>query len=127
MKSIMTFVRLIALATLIGACSSDGDASATGDAGTCPSNDLPASCPTPSPTYANDVQAIFATKCATCHGPGGEDATDPLDTYARVDKKHSECLDQIFSCRMPPAETLTLTSDERATLLAWFACDAPEK
>ncbi len=96
------------------------------DGGACP-NDLPADCPSPAPTYTDDVAAIIEARCWECHGPGGaEQARHDFSTYDSVYAQRGSMLTQVYSCRMPPAEAAPLASDERAALLSWLVCGAPE-
>ncbi len=90
----------------------------------CP-NDLPAKCPSPQPAYA-DVAPVFAAHCTRCHGPGGVEATRPLDSYAHVFKLKGPVLNQIYACVMPPATEPTVSSSERKLVLGWLVCGAPE-
>jgi hypothetical protein len=113
----------LALVACVVACGPVETAPTT-DAG-CP-NDLPKACPSSAPVYA-DVEPIVAARCASCHGPGGTEASIPLTSYAAISARKTTVLAQIYGCRMPPASAEALTADERATLLAWFVCGAPEK
>lgn len=112
-----------ALAAL-GACH--GEETESADAGpSCP-NDLPTACPTPAPSYSSDVAPIVKERCLLCHGPGGPQASVPLADYASIHARRTTVLTQVYGCRMPPAGAAELTSDERATLLAWLVCGAPD-
>jgi hypothetical protein len=110
----------------VAACSSDpgvgaGDA---GDAG-CP-RDLPPSCPSPPPSWQNDVQPIIASRCYGCHGDGGiEQPVFDYSTYQGVYKNRSPILDDVYACRMPLPDASPPTTAERETLLAWLVCGAP--
>jgi uncharacterized membrane protein len=116
-------VRFVALECLLIAlgCSSQP---AQEQPATCP-NDLPASCPTPPPSYTNDVAKVLAARCVKCHGKGGVEETKPLDTYANVYSRRTTVLTQIYSCAMPPEGEDQLTAEERKTLLSWLVCKAP--
>lgn len=122
---------LLALTAVVACGGTGGSSASTGGGGgagggsSCPVGDIPSACPSPAPTYSKDVEPIFEKKCNLCHGPGGEAKDLPLTTWAEIEKIRGGCLDQIYTCRMPPAKTVTLSSEERATLLAWFVCDAP--
>ena len=95
------------------------------DSGACP-NDLPAACPSSVPSYADAVAPTIGGKCNGCHTDGGP-GTGKFDfsTYASVYADRSAMLNQIYSCRMPPADASALTAEERAALLSWFVCHAP--
>jgi hypothetical protein len=95
----------------------------------CP-NDLPHDddCATASPVY-DDVAPIFAARCQICHHAGGLETVYHFDTYAEIHDNtaiRSLILTQIYSCRMPPPCAPNLSADERATMLKWFVCGAPE-
>ncbi len=91
---------------------------------TCPS-DLPASCPSPTPSYQTDVEPILRSHCVGCHSPSGT-AGYYETTYAQVAAQQSAVLDQVYDCLMPPADSLQLTLAQRETLLAWLVCNAPD-
>jgi uncharacterized membrane protein len=94
----------------------------------CPS-DLPSDtdCATASPVY-DDVAPIFAGRCSICHRAGGLETKFIFDTYAQIYVKatRTDVLTQIYACRMPPSCAPNLTADERATMLKWLVCGAPE-
>jgi uncharacterized membrane protein len=98
------------------ACGSSG--------GSCP-NDLPMSCPSPTPSYTNDVAPLIQAHCVKCHSATGVEYSRPLDTYAGVTAQ-TGVLDQVYSCRMPPAPETPLTSAERAALFGWLVCNSPQ-
>lgn len=92
----------------------------------CP-HDLPASCPTPPPSYARDIQPILATRCLGCHGDGGvAQSIHDYTTYAGVLANRSAILDQVYVCAMPPPNAGAPTTGERQKLLAWLVCGAPD-
>ena len=73
-----------AVLALVAACSS-GTSGATGDAeggsddagidpGPCPVLEFPSTCPTPPPSWKNEVEPLIAGFCEQCHGPGGQAA-----------------------------------------------------
>ena len=90
----------------------------------CP-NDLPATCPTPPPSYRNQVAAIISAHCLKCHAPGGQEASKDLTTYQNVFTQRQPVLTQVFSCRMPLEGEARPTAEERALLLGWLVCGAP--
>jgi len=119
----MTVRAALFFVAILCACS-HASSSTADDAGACP-NDLPASCPTPTPSYAGDVSGIFDSHCNTCHGPGGSAAEKPLLTYDDVFRQRGAVLDQVYHCLMPPADQRPMTPQQRANLLAWLTCGAP--
>jgi hypothetical protein len=90
----------------------------------CP-RDLPATCPSPAPSYKTSVAPIIEKTCANCHVAGGVAASWPLSSYADVFSLHGACLDQIYGCRMPQAP-YSLSDAERVTVLGWLVCEAPD-
>ena len=106
----------------IVACSSPS----SGDASRCP-NDLPKSCPTPEPSYANDIVPLVKERCFPCHDTGG--AAGPkfdYSTYAGVYQNRVNILNRVYACTMPPADAGQPTKTERETLLGWLVCKAPD-
>lgn len=125
---------LVALpAALAAACSTSSSMppasdAAAGDGGpeACPS-DLPAACPSPAPGYDAAVLPVLARRCWGCHGDGGlEVASRDLGTYDAVFRQRSAVLNQVYGCLMPPADAAALSADERAAILGWLVCGAPQ-
>ncbi len=85
-------------------------------------------------TFA-DVQAIVATRCATCHAskPTQPGFNDPpkgfvLDTPALIVANAQRINEQAVVSRVMPIGNLTqMTDAERATLGAWIAAGAPAR
>jgi hypothetical protein len=100
-------------------------AACSGGGATCP-NDQPQSCPGPAPSYATDISLIVDGTCSQCHVAGGSAANKPLGTYAEVYQRRLSVLTQLTACLMPPPSSgISLTAQERADLLAWLVCGAP--
>jgi len=123
---------MLVLALLaIAAC---GNGNRGGDAGVdlgvpdlasaCP-NDLPAACPSPTPSWDGGVSQIIASKCIPCHMPGGLAFDNPLTDYNSVYQRRGIVLDQVYSCYMPPPDAAQLDASERQALLGWMVCGAP--
>lgn len=122
----------------LGACTSDApsadagppsEASAPVDGGaeattTCP-NDLPKACPSPPPSYAGAIAPLVELRCAPCHSGASPIGTYDFTTYDGLASRRSLVLNQVYGCRMPPADAAAPTADERAALLAWLVCRAP--
>ena len=90
----------------------------------CP-NDLPASCPSPQPSYASRINPLIADRCVPCHSPGGLASDKPLGDYADVFKRRGTVLNEVYTCLMPPADAGQLSDAERQDLLSWLVCNAP--
>jgi hypothetical protein len=121
-------VVLLAAAACTGKSSGGGG---SGDAGaeaatSCP-NDLPDTCPMPTPSYAGSVSAIITDKCNGCHADGGVgQSTEDFSTYDRIHSRRGPMLNQVYACLMPPPDAGQLTPSERAQLLGWLVCEAPD-
>jgi hypothetical protein len=116
---------LVAFACTSSSSSSPTDAGADTAPAVCP-NDLPDNCPTPTPSYATDVKGIIDDKCNGCHANGGVgQSTEDFSTYDRIHSRRGPMLNQVYGCKMPPPDAGQLTADERAKLLGWLVCDAP--
>jgi hypothetical protein len=87
---------------------------------------LPAACPEPAPSFAHDVAPIFASICATCHTPGKQSGTIPLDNYSQIYSRRGTILNQIYTCLMPPVDGPPVTNDQLMTIVNWLICEAPE-
>jgi hypothetical protein len=128
------------LATLLGAalglqlgCSDDPQpdppdtSGGAGGAGSCP-NDLPSSsaCGNDLPSYQADAAPIIERRCNGCHFPGNPQSGDVFAEYADVYSRRQTVLTRVYTCVMPPAAAAELTAGERATLLEWLVCGAPD-
>jgi len=93
----------------------------------CPALDA-SPCQTPVPSYTTDVAPILDRRCnETCHAPGV--GPWPLTDWGDVKDWQSIVNCSISQGTMPPpgneAGSGDLTPDERATVLDWLACGAP--
>ncbi|MGZ3417961.1 MAG: hypothetical protein ACXWUG_16175 [Polyangiales bacterium] len=113
----MRFIAISALLIGLG-CSSQAPANAS-----CP-NDLPAACTT-APSYASEVAPIVSAHCLKCHSKGGVEESVPLDGYSAIFARRTTVLTQVYSCKMPQEGEPALSADERAKLLMWLVCKAP--
>lgn len=115
---------VVALVTL-GACSDPSDSPTdAGTTGTCP-DDLPSACPAGAPSYSADIAPIVEIRCGACHAPGKPQASKTLVDYADLHALRGPVLNQVYACKMPPADQPQPTPDERRALLAWLVCGAP--
>jgi hypothetical protein len=91
----------------------------------CPA-DEPATCPSPTPSYANQVGPLIDQYCAVgCHTAGGTAPDRPLDSYQTVFARRSAVLDQTNQCAMPPPGSPAPPEPDRAAILGWLVCGAP--
>jgi hypothetical protein len=104
------------------ACTSSSGAP---PASACP-QELPNACPANAPSYANDALPIFERRCFACHTNGGlAGPRHDFSTYDQIYAQRLDILDQLNSCLMPPADAAAPSEAERATLLTWLVCKAP--
>jgi hypothetical protein len=95
------------------------------DTPSCP-DETPPSCPSPPPSWKNDIQPIIMSRCFPCHVEGGIAGSKFVyTTYQGVFKNRADILDKIGRCVMPPPDAAAPTSYERYTLLGWIECTAP--
>jgi hypothetical protein len=95
----------------------------------CPT--LSTGCPSPPPDWETDVQPLFVTYSAQCHGDGGiEQAMFDYTTYQGVYGHRSQILTEVYECQMPPYDASPPTAafpsaQERQTFISWLVCGAP--
>lgn len=86
---------------------------------------MPRECPTPAPTYTNDIAVIIDTHCGRCHD--GLHDTWRLQTYAQVSGFGDKVRDEVLACTMPPRDEPTfVTTADRQRILEWIQCGMPE-
>jgi uncharacterized membrane protein len=73
-----------------------------------------------------DVQPLFEIYCVTCHyGQAG--GPWPLKSHMDIADWTDVVRDDLVDCSMPPADAGTsMTREERALILDWLRCGAPE-
>ena len=99
---------LAALIALTAACGGGAN-------GTCSATDIPTACPSGgAPSYSQSVAPIISAQCSGCHSFGG---------YASTAAKQSSILSRVGNCSMPQGSSLSAA--DRATLLDWAVCGAP--
>ncbi|MNQ18855.1 hypothetical protein D3C85_319080 [compost metagenome] len=85
MKKVKTMCSVLVVALAVISCSGGDDSSTTetppptGGGGT-----------VTNPTYTANIKAIIDANCVSCHAPGGENSTVPLQTYAQVSAKAAD-------------------------------------
>ena len=123
-------LRVILLNVLLLCCGGgDGDDNTAGTGGDdCP-NDLPQrdACVDGTPSYRREVAPIIDERCNVCHYPANPRTSVVLSDYDAVYARRQTVQSRIYSCVMPPNTAPPLTSAERAVLLEWLVCGAPEE
>ncbi len=103
-----------------------GLAACGGTDATCP-RDMPATCPTPAPSYQDEIAPLFTKYCnGACHSPAGEVPDKPLETYDQVFSRRTTVLSFTYGCQMPPADFPQPTEPERVEILGWITCGLPD-
>jgi hypothetical protein len=126
-------IAVAAAALLVGAaCSSSSSSSAGGVTVTCPPSFDTMTCPSPPPSWKNEVEPLFAQFCTSCHGPGGVAAAQvPLGSYQDVFDNRTRSTLQIYDCLMPNTDASVPASafpsaEQRQTMITWLdPCGAP--
>jgi len=130
---------LLAVGPALGcSSSSDGSHESVSDAGedsavvdaaaSCPDL-LPPTCPSPEPSYEDDVLPIIEQHCYMCHADAGivtSGSGVDFGSYAALYAIRGDVLSQLNACRMPPATALQPTAGQRTTVLGWLKCNAPD-
>lgn len=108
----------------LGACASGNDPR---DPGRACSTTLPSSddCATAAPSYANDIAPLVADGCLGCHFTRNPYSSIVLETQSELYDQRQLVETQLYRCTMPPSDGTPLTSTERAKLLKWLVCGAP--
>jgi hypothetical protein len=85
---------------------------------------LPTSCPSPAPTYEQDVATIIEARCSSCHDGRGEQW--PLVDYSHTADWSNEIRAMVADCSMPPPDSgVLMLNSERQVILDWVRCGAP--
>jgi hypothetical protein len=105
----------------------DGSTNDTDPPATCTAIDASA-CINPMPSYQNQIVPLLDRACnSTCHAPGV--GPWPLTDYQDVSDWQTIIFGDVENCTMPPldagAGNGSLSDSERAMLLNWLACGAP--
>ena len=92
----------------------------------CP-RDLPPSCPADVPSYAGTVSAIIQERCFPCHAAGGQGIGGGhlFTSYDAIHADRGSILTQVYACKMPLPDASAPLPAERAALLTWLVCGAP--
>jgi hypothetical protein len=131
-------VRLTSMAAAVFAAAafacSGGSPSSSDDAGSeCMPVNPPTTCPSPPPSYENEIALIVATHCAgsNCHSRGGSEALHDFTTYKGIYDDHLTFANQVSLCPssssgMPPLGYPQPTTAQRLALVTWASvCGAP--
>jgi hypothetical protein len=115
---------LAALLGCGGASSAPADAAV--GASSCVRVTTSPTCASPVPSYSATIHELLVSTCANCHYPGSGRAQSSLTTYDDVQLVYGSALGQVSACLMPPPDNPSLTEAQRAELIDWLACGAPD-
>ena len=86
----------------------------------------PTTCTQPDLTYTADIKPMVGELCLGCH-KGEPDGPWSLGGYEHVANWHDLLRGAMLQCTMPPADSgLTMTTEQRQTMLEWLRCGFPE-
>jgi hypothetical protein len=113
-----------------------GPGDAGEDATTSCVNETPAACPDAAPSYAANVVPVVQVHCYECHADAGVEQSGSgidLGSYEGLWHERGAVTTQLSECAMPPAMAadgmappVPTTAVERATILGWVVCGAPD-
>src|SRR6516164_5001584 len=115
---------LVSLAAAAGAACGGGSAGPSDDAGQCMPVTPPPTCPSPPPSYQNEIRFVVAGHCAQslCHADGGAEAAKDFTTYQGLAADHLTVAFVVAQCPsspMPPPGYPQLTTAQRLALATW--------
>lgn len=112
---------------LVG-CGGSGEGGDESAEGACP-NDLPDRnvCQDGAPSYAREIAPILEERCNACHYRGNPGSGVSLADHDAVFARRQTVQSRIYSCVMPPEAAPPLEPTERAALLEWLVCGAPDE
>jgi hypothetical protein len=131
-RTLFRSVATSALASLVAACAGSNTAPGN-DAGQCMPVVPPTTCPSPPPSYKNEIAAIVATHClgSNCHSQGGAEGARDLATYQGLSADRPTVAFEVELCPstssgMPPPGYPQPTMAQRLDLVTWAGvCRAP--
>ena len=77
-------------------------------------------------SFASRVSAIVQTNCAIssgCHGAGSTNSGGPLTNYSQIFNRRSNIKAAVQAGTMPQGSTLSAA--DKADLISWIDCGAP--
>jgi hypothetical protein len=85
-------------------------------------------CPSPAPSYQNQIKAVIQANCLPCHQPGQN--LPSLDSHADIAAVPNNKT-QVAGCLMPTLDSpglpwFPMSPDERALLIGWLNCGSPD-
>jgi hypothetical protein len=117
-----------------GSATSSSEAGSDGSGSECKPVDVPTSCPSPPPSYKNEIAFIVANDCAgaKCHSDGGGGSVHDFTTYQGIVHDRLTFAQQVALCPMassgmPPPGSPQPTAEQRLALVTWAGiCRAPD-
>ncbi|WP_394844448.1 cytochrome c [Pendulispora brunnea] len=124
MKSFFALATSLLAAAFL-ACGSDSS-SDPNPGPSCP--ELPQQCAGTPPSYSTEIKSLVEQHCFPCHAPGGTGvgaAGRDFSKYEILQRDKAKALLRVYGCTMPPKEAPQPSADDRATLVKWLVCGAP--
>jgi uncharacterized membrane protein len=116
--------RALVLAVVAGCGTNDGPG---GQTTTCePGLPTTDACATNAPSYATVIAPLVRERCLSCHFAGNRNSSVVLETQQELSQRTQLVETQVYRCTMPPpGDAPPLAEAERAELLQWLVCGAP--
>jgi len=116
--------RALVFAVVAGCGPSDGTGG--GAKGCKPGLPTTDACAANAPSYASAIAPLVKERCLSCHFAGNPNSSVVLETQVEISQRAQLVETQVYRCSMPPpGEATPLADDERAELLQWLVCGAP--
>jgi uncharacterized membrane protein len=78
------------------------------------------------PSYATEIAPLVETHCLDCHFAGNHNSSVVLETQSELNRQRGLVETQVYRCQMPPSDGVALSTGDRARLLEWLVCGAPD-
>ena len=82
-------------------------------------------CNTAAPSYATEIAPLVAARCLDCHFAGNHNSSVVLETQSELNGQRGLVETQVYRCQMPPSDGGAMSDSDRALLLKWLVCGAP--
>jgi hypothetical protein len=82
-------------------------------------------CDTATPSYATEIASLVEAHCLDCHFAGNHNSSVVLETQSELNRQRGLVETQVYRCQMPPSDGGPLSTSDRARLLKWLVCGAP--
>jgi hypothetical protein len=111
-----TLIIVAVITCVIVACTKGGTTTNSNN-----NNEFKEDCSGAAKSFANDVNPIIQTTCATnssCHGAGSLNGPGPLTTYSQIFTSRNDIRSAVASGLMP--QNSVLSNSDKNTILCWI-------